>query len=519
MISLPKAPLVILALCLFSTTIHAFEDSFETQPAPLGEIRFAESLTDMQGSCLSARSFGLAFGDLNFDGWPELISFSHLHNNFPNSNSDAKHCVWLNQNGQSFMHSDAASNSLTDVKGITCTWSAQITDMTGDGKPDIWCRGSEAGSDFYENTTSAVGGTPSFRHIDAWASDADKGYKDEYRFFDFNGDGQLARISDAGIIMRIADGKVLTETNIENPGVFDINGDTFPDIWSAKSQKILLNDGKGKFTEVAYDANLDSCNTWSLYHTDFDTDGDIDLFCTTTNPNQLNILRNDGNQRFTVVKQLVLKTNAHALNKGTLSIADFDNNGLLDILYVVGYSRNVRLYQQVSPLEFIFKEGRDVADGDHQFGDNIAVSDIDNDGLLDAAMQALDGDNNRVTAMLYHNKTTTDNRYVSVIVRGDDMGAGKNTQAQGALIYAIDPNTQDVINSVYVGNDWRHVGPNFAFHLPVKQHQKVHLKVIWPSGFEQSQLFTNIDSNQTYRIQYRQDRDDVLSLWQAGNGW
>lgn len=102
---------------------------------------------------------------------------------------------------------------------------------------------------------------------------------------------------------------------------------------------------------------------------------------------------------------------------------------------------------------------------------------------------------------------------------GDDMGAGKNIQAQEALIYAIDPNTQDVINSVYVGNDWRHVGPNFAFHLPVKQHQKVHLKVIWPSGFEQSQLFTNIDSNQTYRIQYRQDRDDVLSLWQAGNGW
>ncbi len=494
------------------------------------DIYFESRQSDLIGQCYSENSFGVHFGDLNFDGLPDLLTLSHNHNR-QKIPAEGEHCAWINQSGSSLVHDEITSDSLSEVSGLTCTWTAQITDFNGDAKPDIWCRGSESKSDYYENTTPVTADSPTFKHTDGWLGeeqgDNAGGYKDEFLFADFNGDGNLQRINEDGIIRQIKDPNLKVVTGLVNPDWFDIDGDSYPDIWSSDSGKVLRNNGNGTFTEKKYSSDLSKCKySNGIFHTDYDKDGNVDLLCLVYNENpesDLVLLRNEGNFVFSYVDT----TGQHdlyefnyrrvALTKGSVVVEDLNNDSFLDILSVsVGH--RIRLLKQTSPGRFIAVDAQDFIDNPTRTYDwKMGSADYNGDGFLDFAVNTTD--ETQSNARLYENSARSGNNYIKVLLRGDNMGDGNNVNALGALIVATRPGSETIVNSRYIDVSSRRTGSNFSYHMGVGKNEIVDIKVIWPSGFEASQVFDNVPVNQHYRIEYVESGDDQISDYTPGSGW
>jgi|GEM_PF-3473575 len=493
-----------------------------------GQIFLQSRVSDMLGSCHSVNSFGVHYADLNFDGHTDMFTIDHSHKR--HSLVKGEHCVWMNDGNGVFSHDDDASNSLSEVSGISCTWTAQIVDFNGDAKPDIWCRGSEAKSDYYENITANPGDSPRFKHTDGWLGEPDGkhpgGVKDTFLFADFNGDGSLERLSREGKIRDVASGELTHNTGLDAPDWLDMNGDGWPDIWSPTTKRVLRNQGDGSFSEVSYDEDLSECYyTGAVFHNDYDKDGDIDILCLVYNDNpksDLVILRNDGNFNFSNAGATNLNLYSSnyrniALTKGLLNVIDFDNDSLLDVMSV-SISKTISLHQQTSPGVFEYIADDDfISDATRKYLWMMSAADYNNDGLLDVAVN-LSTVNETSNALIFSNETRTDNHYIGFLLRGDAMGEGRNVNGVGTHIIVTKPGSDEVINTYYVSNSSRRSGPNFVYHLGLGIYDNVDVTIKWPNGFETSQTFSNVSVDQNYRVNYVDAGNDTMDRWSPGQG-
>ncbi len=132
-------------------------------------------------------------------------------------------------------------------------------------------------------------------------------------------------------------------TDTVDSDLVDIDGDGDLDIFLAegtasiagRSNRLLLNDGYGNFTDVSQ-SNLPfspfSFNSTSADFADFDSDGDIDIVVANLGPTQL--LLNDGNGIFTDVSSAILPPPPVDILEDIsteISFEDVNDDGMLDI--------------------------------------------------------------------------------------------------------------------------------------------------------------------------------------------
>lgn len=180
--------------------------------------------------------------------------------------------------------------------------------------------------------------------------------------------------------------------------IVDFNNDGRPDIFAAGGASdqtaglLYANNGNGTFTDVtiAAGARLTGVAPDSVSATDFDNDGDVDLFVAATlSPGRtLSLLVNNGNGTFTLRRDLT-PTISHTGRIYAHVWNDFDGDGFVDCLVCLNAASPLALRNVPAPGGGRMLVDATTASGFTTIGPapmGIAAGDMDNDGDLDLAI-------------------------------------------------------------------------------------------------------------------------------------
>ena len=379
-------------------------------------MRFENRLTETQDvNVFTYRNYynggGVALGDLNGDGLPEVILTSNMGENR----------LYLNLGNYRF-------RDITDVSGLKKKegrWSTGVTlaDVNGDGLLDIYvCYAGkvDAGkraNELYINKGVDPKGVPTFDEKAKEYGVADEGYSTQAAFFDYDRDGLLdlfvinnssrpvsslgmkntrnVRDKDGGSRLYHNTGGHFVDVS-EKAGIYgseigfglglvisDVNGDGWPDIYQSNDffehDYLYINNRNGTFTE-ALDREMPVSSYFSmgLDIADVNNDGLPDVYTTDMLPEDEYRLRTTSNFENWDTYQAKVKNglgfqfmrNMLQLNNGngTFSdvgqmagvartdwswsalIADYDLDGQKDIFVTNGLARDVTSQDYVAFL-------------------------------------------------------------------------------------------------------------------------------------------------------------------------
>jgi hypothetical protein len=200
----------------------------------------------------------------------------------------------------------------------------------------------------------------------------------------------------------------------------DIDGDLdlFVTNEGGGHENMYRNDGAGVFTKITTGPLVTNAgNTMSSSWGDYDNDGDQDVFL--ANQASSNALfRNDGNFVFTkITADTVSKTNAHSFSSAW---SDFDNDGDLDLFVTNGF------YTTQKQLCFLYfnngngsftRVNNTIPATDSTWAYGCAAGDYDNDGFEDLAVATVTFNGVDLPDLLYHNDGNA-NHWITIKLNG-----------------------------------------------------------------------------------------------------
>jgi enediyne biosynthesis protein E4 len=428
--------------------------------------------------------FGVAVGDYDNDGFPDIYMTGY------------RHSVLLHNNGDGTFTDVTAKAGVGDDGnwGTAAGWF----DYDHDGKLDllvtnyvqydvdhpVLCGDIRPG-------LKDVPHTSSYCHPDSF-------HGSSARLYHNNGDGTFTDVTEkAGL--KNADGKSLAVV------LADLNGDGWPDIFIANDTQrnfLYYNNGDGTFRDATYKSGAGFSEDgrteagMSADAADVMNNGLLYLFVSHLDFELNRMYRNNGDGTFTdyTIASGVGQTNILNSAFGA-RFFDFDNDGWRDLLVVNGhildnipiyhpevkYEEEKTLYRNLGQGRFVDAtktEGQDFRAP--RVGRGLAVGDYDNDGWQDFLVS-----NNGEDAQLFRNEggsspQAKDNHWIAVRLIGvtsnrDGIGASLKLkagdftsydQAKGGMSYC---SAQD---------------PRIYFGLG--NHDRVDsLTIHWPSGYTQ----------------------------------
>ncbi len=301
-------------------------------------------------------------------------------------------------------------------------------------------------------------------------------------WFDYNNDGWLdlyVTNYDSNNVMYKNNGdSTFTDVTAETglgfsgahaaPADFDQDGDI--DLLVAWPLRLFRNNNSGKFVELTKaEFKYKDMFAYGIVWGDPDNDGDLDIFFSGLGNESMLLINDKGTFR-------ELEGNAWKLNGNNISTGvawgDMDNDGFLDLVSI--RSDGYFIYKNKGELSFsvVKLDAPAPAITDEKSGD-AALADFDNDGLLDIATD----DSNAY--MLLRNETATSNHWLKLQFQGKNnnrLGIGNKiwiTSKGNLVAYREYTGTPGNLRSASCNE----------LHIGLAQNSKVDIQVQWLNGY------------------------------------
>jgi hypothetical protein len=472
---------------------------FYTPPKPAGNALYKNNrdgtfsdVTEKAGVSGGTFGMGVAVGDFDNDGWPDMFVTAYGK------------CI-LYQNNR-----DGTFRDVTQKAGLATpgwTTSAAWFDYDGDGRLDLFvcsfvdysaehrvgCGNNSIGKYFY-CIPKVFMPTRSFLYHN-------------------NGDGTFTETGKSGIFgKKLGKGLGVVATDINNDGRMDlfVANDTVQDF-------LYVNRGPGangawKWDEIALDAgvafseNGKARSGMGVDAADVYNRGWQDLFVANVDQEMFSLYRNNKDETFEDISALQgIAQPTRLLSGWGLKFFDFDNNGSVDLILANGhpddmiaeYSLQVKwkepllLFRQEDSGKMSNVSSRGGTAFERDFNARgLAVGDFDNDGALDVLI-CVNGD----APLLLKNNAAKGSNWLGVKLEGvtcnrDGIGAKIYWSAGGNKRSRLKSSGGSYLSS----HDPREV-------LGIGSAAKIdELEIHWPGPSKQIDRLTNLPINQYIRV-------------------
>jgi enediyne biosynthesis protein E4 len=427
---------------------------------------------------------GVAIGDYDNDGRPDIYVTNFGHNTLYHNNGDG------------------TFTDVTEKAGVGASgWSAgaAFVDYDRDGRldlfvtrylawdfePDIWC--------------GATGpGMRSYCHPENYQAVSSL-------LFHNNGDGTFTDVTEKSGLAK-APGKGL------GVDINDYDHDGWPDIFVANdaiAEQLFHNNHDGTFTEVgieagtAYDENGSHFSGMGVSFDDYDNDGWPDVFVGDL-ANQMYALFHNQKGHFEYVTGLtgLARTTISHSGWGT-KFFDYDNDGWKDLFVAQSHVMdNVELslpalhYRE--PMLLLRNNHGRFEDVSGQSGEvfklplvarGAAFGDLDNDGFVDIAVHCLEG-----TSLVLRNQGGNGNHWLLI----NTVGTVSNRDGIGAVVRVVSESGVEQYAMVKTsGSYFSASDKRVHFGLGAEKIARL-VEITWPSGI--MQRLTNVRADQILTV-------------------
>ena len=447
-------------------------------------------VTEKAGVANERWGFGVAIGDYDNDGWPDIYVANYGKNRLYHNNHDGT-------------FTDVAEKAGVTLGG----WSTGPTwgDYDHDGLLDLFVPGYVK-FDVDHPPIAGQGAIPAnicqFRGIDVMCGPRGLPGESDHLFHN-NGDGTFTDVSvKAGVSNKSGYyGLASVFLDVDDDGWVDlvVANDSVPNY-------LYRNKHDGTFEDISYASGFALSEdgreqaSMGIAVGDYNRDGKVDLFTTTFSDDYKTLYRNDGDGSFTDVtyRAGLADPTIPFLSWGT-GFLDYDNDGLLDIFIVNGHvypevdkqdwgttwAERPQLFRNLDGVKF--KEvppatGSGLADV--ITGRGAAFGDLFNDGHIDVIINNIDA-----KPALLRNVVKNDNHWLTLKLIG---GPKSPRDANGAKVFLIAGGVRqraDVFSGGSYGSssDQRvHFGLGSATTVD-------SIEIHWPSGKKQSVTVPSVD--------------------------
>ncbi len=449
-------------------------------------------VTEKAGVAGEGYGMGVAIGDYDNDGWPDIFVANVTKNQLFHNNRDGTFTDVTDKAG--------VAGGILDGKKMWSV-SAAWVDYNNDGLADLfvsnYCK-------WEVNKDPFCGPDPTKRaycHPNNYKPLPDTLYRN-------NGDGTFTDVSaETGISRYYGKGM--------GAAIADYDGDGFMDIFVANDNSpnfLFHNIGGKKFEEVALQSGVaysQSANAVSGMGADFkdiDNDGRPDIWHTAIENESFPLYHNEagGDFRETTERGLLMRT--RTMSGWSNGVFDFDNDGWKDLFVARGnVLDNVALFsnRRYEEPNAVFRNvgGSKFQDVSADAGPDfqiaaahrgVAFGDVDNDGRIDAVVTVLNG-----KAEYFHNISGTANHWIALKL----TGVKSNRLGLGAQVRITGEDGLKQYNEVTTAVGYAcSSDPRVHFGLGASKTVR-EIEIKWPSEIRQT--VRNVPADQIVAIEER----------------